>query len=235
MSRVVLALFVTSAGVTAQSSAALETPIQKTSYALGMDLGRQFRQASLAVDPALFSRGLKDGLAGGKTLLTEEQAHAILSALQASQKRKQDDAKHGSEEGHSELEMLGAYNAAKGAAFRAANAKKEGVVTLPSGLQYRILVAGAGPKPAASGTVACRFRANLLEGTELDDTFKESEPKTLKLKETIKGLSEALQLMPCGSKWELVVPPNLAYGETGLGPIGPNATLKYELELLSIQ
>lgn len=230
-----LALLLTYGSSAGQDSPALGTPMQKTSYALGMDLGKQLRAASLAVDPALFGRGLKDALSGGETLLSDEQVHAIISELQAARKPHQTGPKTGSGEDNSELEMMGSYNAAKGSAFLAANAKKEGVVTLPSGLQYRILRAGTGRKPAASDTVLCNFRASLLEGAELDDTFKRPEPKALKVKETIKALTEALQLMPTGSRWELVVPPSLAYGETGVGPIGPNATLRYELELLSIQ
>ena len=131
--------------------------------------------------------------------------------------------------------MLGAYNEKAGLAFLAANKNKEGVVTLPSGLQYKILKEGNGPKPSLADTVTCNVRATLLDGTELDDTFKRQEPKTLKVNAAIKAFTEALPLMPVGSKWELFVPSSLAYGEAGMGPIGPNATLKYEVELLSIK
>ena len=133
------------------------------------------------------------------------------------------------------MEMAAAYNAKAGEAFLAANKKKNGVVTLPSGLQYKVLNEGKGPKPGLDDTVTCHFRATLLNGTELDDTYKRLQPKTLKVSGAIKAFTQALQLMPVGSKWELFVPPGLAYGESGTGPIGPNATLKYEVELLAIK
>jgi FKBP-type peptidyl-prolyl cis-trans isomerase FklB len=213
----------------------LKTDKEKISYALGMDLGNQLRRASIEVNPALFGQGLKDALSGGKTLLTEEQVRAVISGLQTEQKRKEADGKKGTGENEPDLEMLAAYNAKAGEAFLAANKKKEGVVTLPSGLQYKILKEGKGPKPALGDTVTCHFRATLLNGTELDDSRRRGQPKTVKVNGAIKAFTEALQLMPVGSKWELFVPPGLAYGESGTGPIGPNATLKYELELLAIQ
>ena len=217
-----------------QNASALTTPTEKLSYALGMDLGNQFRRASIEVDPALLGQGLKDAISGGKTLLTEEQVRALISGLQAEQRRKEPDGRKDTGDDDTELAMLGAYNAKAGEAYLAANKKKDGVVALPSGLQYKILKEGNGPKPALADTVTRHFRATLLDGTELDDTYKREQPKTLKVKGAIKAFTEALQLMPVGSKWELVVPPGLAYGESGAGPIGPNATLKYEVELLSI-
>ena len=223
-----------------QDTSTLKTQMDKASYALGVDLGNQLRKASIAADPALLSQGLKDALSGGKTLLTEEQVRAAISWLQEEQKRKLADgnkgaAEKGASEDKAELEMLGAYNEKAGVAFLAANKNKEGVVTLPSGLQYKVLQEGKGAKPSLEDTVTCNVRATLLNGTELDDTFKRQEPKTIKVKAAIKAFTEALPLMPVGSKWELFVPPSLAYGEAGMGPIGPNATLKYELELLSIK
>ena len=218
-----------------QDNSALKTQMDKASYALGMDLGNQLRKASVAVNPTLLSQGLKDALSGGKTLLTEEQVRAAISWLQAEQKRKLADGNKGATEDQAELEMMGAYNTKAGLAFLAANKSKEGVITLPSGLQYKILKEGNGPKPSLADTVTCNVRATLLDGTELDDTFKRQEPKTLKVNAAIKAFTEAMQLMPVGSKWELFVPPSLAYGEAGMGPIGPNATLKYEVELLSIK
>jgi FKBP-type peptidyl-prolyl cis-trans isomerase len=219
----------------AQNTPELKTTIEKNSYALGMDLGNQFRRASIKVDAALFSRGMKDALSGGKTLMTEEQVRAVISELQGELKRKEADTKKGASENEAELEMLGAYNAKAGEAFLAANKTKEGIVTLASGLQYKVLKEGNGPKPAIDDTVMCNVRATLLDGTELDDTVKSGQPKTLKIKGSIKAFTEALPLMAVGSKWELFVPPSLAFGESGAGPIGPNATLKYEVELLSIK
>ena len=132
-------------------------------------------------------------------------------------------------------QALAESNKKDGAAFLAANATKEGVVTLPSGLQYKILVAGTGPKPTATDSVVCNYRGTLLDNTEFDSSYKRGQPVTFRVGGVIKGWTEALQLMPVGSKWQLFIPPDLAYGERGQGPIGPNATLIFEVELLSIQ
>ena len=130
-----------------------------------------------------------------------------------------------------------AANKTEGEAFLAANKAKEGVVTLPSGLQYKILTAGTGPKPTASDSVVCNYRGTLIDGTEFDSSYKRGKPVTFGVGQVIKGWTEALQLMPVGSKWQLFIPSSLAYGEGGepRGGIGPNATLIFEVELLSIQ
>jgi FKBP-type peptidyl-prolyl cis-trans isomerase FklB len=109
------------------------------------------------------------------------------------------------------------------------------VVTLPSGLQYKVLVAGTGPKPAATDSVVCNYRGTLLDNTEFDSSYKSGQPATFPVSGVIKGWTEALQLMPTGSKWQLFIPSDLAYGERGRAPIEPNATLIFEVELLSIQ
>jgi FKBP-type peptidyl-prolyl cis-trans isomerase len=128
-------------------------------------------------------------------------------------------------------------NKKAGEAFLAANKEKPGVVTLPSGLQYKILQPGSGPKPTASDSVVCNYRGTLVDGTEFDSSFKRGQPATFPVGQVIKGWTEALQLMPVGSKWELFIPSDLAYGERGTngGPIGPNETLIFEVELVSIQ
>jgi FKBP-type peptidyl-prolyl cis-trans isomerase FklB len=129
-----------------------------------------------------------------------------------------------------------AENKTKGEAFLAENKKKEGVVTLPSGLQYKILKAGEGPKPTAEDSVKCNYRGTLIDGKEFDSSYKRNEPATFPVKGVIKGWTEALQLMPVGSKWQLFIPPDLAYGERGAGElIQPEATLIFEVELLSIE
>jgi len=121
-------------------------------------------------------------------------------------------------------------------AFLEANKTKEGVVTLPSGLQYKVLQAGTGPKPAATDTVVCNYRGTLLDNTEFDSSYKRGQPATFPVGGVIKGWTEALQLMPVGSKWQLFIPADLAYGDRGAGgQIGPGATLIFEVELLSIQ
>jgi FKBP-type peptidyl-prolyl cis-trans isomerase FklB len=134
------------------------------------------------------------------------------------------------------MQQAGATNKKEGDAFLAANKTKEGVVTLPSGLQYKILTAGTGPKPTTSDSVACNYRGTLIDGKEFDSSYKRGQPATFPVAGVIKGWTEALQLMPVGSKWQLFVPSDLAYAERGSGPdIGPNATLIFEVELLSIQ
>lgn len=216
-----------------QDTPALKSQKDKISYALGVDLGNQLRKQSIDVDPALFGQGLKDALSGSKALMTEDQVKAAVSELQAEMKRKQAAARKGIDE--TELAVLEGYNKRAGEAFLAENSKKEGVVTLPSGLQYKILKEGNGKKPTLDDTVVCQYRGTLLDGTEFANSYKRNQPLTRPVKDVIKGWTEALQLMPAGSKWQLFVPPELAYGELGSGPIGPNATLIFEVELVSIQ
>lgn len=198
----------------------------RTSYALGMSLGGNLRRNSIDVDANIVSQAIKDALAGDKLLMTEEEMRTALVQLQndmrarAEEKRKQE----------------GETNKKEAEAFLAANKTKEGVVALPSGLQYKVLTAGTGPKPTAADTVVCNYKGTLINGTEFDSSYKRNEPATFPVTGVIKGWTEALQLMPVGSKWELFVPPDLAYGERGAGGvIGPDALLIFEVELLSIK
>lgn len=207
-------------------SAALTDQKDKFSYALGMNLGSNLQRQSVPVNADLIVRGLKDALAGGKTLLTDEEARSALMEMQ-NQLRQQAMEK---------AKVEGEKNQKEGDAFLAANKAKEGVVTLPSGLQYKILKAGTGPKPTAADTVVCNYEGTLVDGKEFDSSAKHGGPATFPVSGVIKGWTEALQLMPVGSKWQLFVPTQLAYGERGAGAdIGPNATLIFEVELLSIQ
>jgi FKBP-type peptidyl-prolyl cis-trans isomerase len=219
-------------GTAAKSAAApaLTTRKQKFSYALGMNigsgLGANLKKQSVDVDPALVSQGLKDAMSTGKTRLTQEEAQTVLTEVQ-NEVRKQQQEK---------TQQAAGANKTEGAAFLAANKSKEGVVTLPSGLQYKILTAGTGPKPTASDSVKCNYRGTLINGTEFDSSYKRGQPATFAVGQVIKAWTEALQLMPVGSKWQLFVPADLAYGEHGAGAeIGPNATLIFEVELLSIE
>jgi len=203
----------------------LTTQKDKFSYALGMNIGMNMKRQSVPVDADLLARGLKDSMAGGKTLLTEDEARTVLTEMQ-NELRKQQEAK---------AKQLGEDNKKEGAEFLAANKAKENVVTLPSGLQYKILTAGTGPKPTATDKVVCNYRGTLINGKEFDSSYKRGEPATFSVNGVIKGWTEALQLMPTGSKWQLFVPPDLAYGERGAGQdIGPDATLIFEVELMSI-
>jgi FKBP-type peptidyl-prolyl cis-trans isomerase len=218
---------------TAAKSAApltLKTQKEKFSYALGMNTGKRMaeglKKQAVPYDPALLTRGLKDGLAGGKTLLTDAEAQTILTDMQKEMRDKQ----------QAKSQAEGAANKKQGDDFLAANKAKEGVVTLPSGLQYKILKAGTGSKPAAGDSVVCNYRGTLINGTEFDSSYKRGQPATFPVGGVIKGWTEALQLMPVGSKWQLFVPSDLAYGERGAGAdIGPDTTLIFEVELLSIE
>jgi len=213
----------------AAAAPALTTKKQKFSYALGMSIGTQvggnLKKQSVEVDPTLVSQGLKDALSGAKPRLTQEEAQAVLTEVQSEVRKEQQE----------KMQEASAKNKTEGEAFLAANKSKEGVVTLPDGLQYKILTAGTGPKPTASDSVVCNYRGTLINGTEFDSSYKRGQPATFGVGQVIKGWTEALQLMPVGSKWQLVIPSSLAYGERGAGAdIGPDSTLIFEVELLSI-
>ena len=206
----------------------LKTQKDKVSYALGANLGMNLHNQSVDVDTAIVLRGLKDALAGGKLLLTDDEAKAALTQLQTDLRNKQME----------KMKEAADLNKKAGTYFLEANKAKEGVVTLPSGLQYKILTAGTGPKPTATDTVSCNYRGTLLDGTEFDSSYKRGQPASFSVAGVIKGWTEALQLMPVGSKWQLFIPSDLAYGDRGADPrsgIGPGATLIFEVELLSIQ
>jgi FKBP-type peptidyl-prolyl cis-trans isomerase FklB len=223
---VVLGMALLTGPVAAQDATAFKTPKEKFSYALGMEIGSGFRKQALDLDPASLAKGLADAFTGGKTSLTEDEMRAVLASAQQEYNKKQEAAR--AEKAQAALK--------EGAAFLEANKSKEGVVTLPSGLQYRILKAGTGEKPELDETAVCNYRGTLIDGTEFDSSSKHNGPATFPLKGVIKGWAEALQLMPVGSKWQLFVPPQLAYGQNGVGQlIPPNATLIFEVELLAIQ
>jgi FKBP-type peptidyl-prolyl cis-trans isomerase FklB len=205
----------------------LKTEKDKTSYAIGMNIGKSMNKNSMDVDPAIVARGIKDSLAGGKTLLTDDEAKTVMATFQTEMRKKVED----------KMQETATTNKKDGDAFLAANKGKEGVVTLPSGMQYKILTQGTGPKPTAQDTVECNYKGTLIDGTEFDSTAKHGgKPATFPVGGVIKGWTEALQLMPVGSKWQLFIPGDLAYGQRGAGGvIGPNATLIFEVELVSIQ
>lgn len=209
---------------TATKPLVLTTEKDKQSYAIGLNVGQSLHRDGIAVDPKIVVRGLQDAMAGGKVLLTDDQIKTVMTDLK-NQVRQEQEAKR----------LAAAQtNKKEGVAFLAANATKPGVVTLPSGLQYKILAAGTGPKPTADDKVVCNYRGTLLNNTEFDSSYKSGQPATFPVTGVIKGWTEALQLMPVGSKWQLFIPADLAYGEPGRGPIEPNAVLIFEIELLSI-
>jgi len=223
----------TTASKTATKPAAKAAPLtlttdqDKLSYAIGMSIAHSLKGQSLDVKSALVAKGLQDVLNGGKPLMTDEEAQATLGKAREAMMKKAEQ----------EREAAGQKSKQEGDAFLAANKTKEGVVTLPSGLQYKILTAGTGPKPTAADQVVCDYRGSLIDGKEFDSSYKRGQPATFPVSGVIKGWTEALQLMPVGSKWQLFIPPDLAYGAAGAGngDIPPNATLIFEVELKSIK
>jgi UDP-GlcNAc:undecaprenyl-phosphate/decaprenyl-phosphate GlcNAc-1-phosphate transferase len=223
---VVLGLALLAVPAAAQDTTAFKTAKDKFSYALGMELGSGFRKQAVDLDPENLGKGFADAFSGGKTLLTEDEMRAVLASAQKEYKKKQ--AAMRAEEAQTALKQ--------GEEYLAANKNKEGVVTLPSGLQYKILKAGTGEKPEPDEKVVCNYRGSFIDGTEFDDSSKHNGPVTFPVKGVIKGWAEALQLMPVGSKWQIFVPPSLAYGEKGSGQvIPPNSTLVFEIELLAVK
>jgi FKBP-type peptidyl-prolyl cis-trans isomerase len=215
----------TAAGKDADS-AELKTDKDKASYALGMNIGENLKKQSDVLDAAIVQRALKDTLSGNKMLMTDEEVKAQLMALQMTMRKKQE----------AEVQQMAETNKKQGDEFLAENKTKAGVVTTPSGLQYKILTEGTGPKPAATDSVVCNYKGTLLDGTEFDSSAKHGGPATFPVNGVIKGWTEALQLMPVGSKWQLFVPSELAYGQRGAGGgIAPNSTLIFEVELVSIK
>ena len=208
-------------GNQAQETTPFKDQKSKASYGIGLNIGASLKQQGLQLDLNALSQGVKDALSGAKRQLSEEEIRAALSALQAEMANK------GQE--------LAAANKVEGEAYLKANGSKEGVQSLPSGLQYKITKAGAGAKPSATDTVRTHYRGTLIDGTEFDSSYTDGEPVTFPVNGVIPGWTEALQLMPVGSKWQLYVPSNLAYGERGHGPIPPNATLIFDVELLGIE
>ncbi|HET6931184.1 MAG TPA: FKBP-type peptidyl-prolyl cis-trans isomerase [Candidatus Acidoferrum sp.] len=210
-----------------QAPLTLKTQKDKASYAIGMNIGKNLKRDSVDVDPAIVYRALKDAVAGNKLLLTDDEAKAALTTLQTEVRAKEE----------AKIKAAAIENKKAGDAFLAANKTKEGVVTLPSGLQYKIITAGTGPKPTADDTVLCHYRGTLVDNTEFDSSYKRNEPLKIPVGGVIKGWTEAIQLMPVGSKWQLFIPSNLAYGERGApgSPIGPNSTLIFEVQLISIE
>lgn len=202
-----------------------KTQKEKVSYAIGMQIGSSIARQSVEVDPDVLARAIKDSIAG-KTVMTEEEARATLTQLQGEMRAKMQE----------KATQAGAANKKEGEAFLAANKTKEGVITTPSGLQYKVLKQGTGPKPTTTDKVVCNYKGTLINGKEFDSSYKRGEPATFPVNGVIKGWTEALQLMPVGSKYQLFIPADLAYGERGAGAdIGPDATLIFEVELLSIE
>lgn len=210
----------------AEEKAVLKDQKDKVSYVIGVDIGKALQKQGVAIDADLVGRGIKDGISGGKLLLSDQEIQDTMMAFQKEMRAKQEAAQ----------KLLGEKNKKEGEEFLAQNKTKEGVTVLPSGLQYKVVKAGTGKKPKATDTVVTHYRGTHIDGTEFDSSLRRNQPATFKVNGVIRGWTEALQLMEEGAKWILYVPAALAYGERGAGPqIGPHATLIFEVELISIQ
>jgi FKBP-type peptidyl-prolyl cis-trans isomerase FklB len=208
--------------VNAEEKLVLKNQKEKVSYIIGMDIGGKLKTQSVDVDPNILAKGIQDALSGANPLLSKEEIQETMVAFQKEMMAK--------------LEEMAKKNKADGEAFLAENKKKEGVKTLPSGLQYKVIKAGTGKKPKADDTVTANYRGTLINGMEFDSSYKRGQPAIFPVSGVIPGWTEALQLMEEGAKWQLFIPSNLAYGERGTGGIiGPNATLIFEVELVSIK
>jgi FKBP-type peptidyl-prolyl cis-trans isomerase FklB len=212
--------------VSAEENLVLKNQKDKVSYIIGMEIGKNFKKQSIDIDPDILTKGIKDAISGGKPLLTEQEIQENMVTFQKEMMAKQEEL----------AKKLGENNKKEGEAFLAENKKKDGVKTLPSGLQYKVTKAGTGKKPKLTDTVTTQYRGTLIDGTEFDSSYRRGQPVSFPVTGVIPGWTEALQLMEEGAKWQLFIPPNLAYGERGVGrDIGPNATLIFEIELVSIQ
>ncbi len=221
---VVLALLAPRAG--ARQKEALKTQKDKISYSIGLDIGRSLKRQAIDVDQNLLIQGLKDVLSNHKQLLSDDEARECLTTFQRELVAKRTE----------EAKKAGEANMKEGEEFLAKNKKKPGVVTLPSGLQYKILKEGTGKTPKATDTVITNYRGTLINGKEFDSSYRRGKPATFPVDQVIRGWTEALQLMKVGSKWQLFVPSELAYGPNGAGTdIGPNTTLIFEVELVGIK
>jgi FKBP-type peptidyl-prolyl cis-trans isomerase FklB len=206
----------------------LKTPDDIASYGMGLGMGKNFlKKVEFDLDFELFIKGIKDGYDDdAKQLMSDEELKKEMTAFQETLKARQLEKRT----------KQSAENKAKGDKFLAENKKKKGVVSLPSGLQYKIVKKGAGPSPKATDTVKVHYRGTTIDGKEFDSSYKRDKPATFPLNRVVKGWTEALQLMKVGAKWQLTIPPEIGYGERGAGRnIGPNAVLLFEIELLGIE
>lgn len=224
----------------ASSAPALPDLKSKVSYLIGQNMGRQMARDGMEIDPAVFVAGLKDGIAGAKSALSDAEMQAAItefSAIQeAKEKAKADAAQLKMLESNPELKAKHDKNTAEATAFLAANGKKEGVTTLPSGVQYKVIKAGTGPSPKLTDTVTTHYTGKLLDGKVFDSSVERGQPAMFPVNRVIPGWTEILQKMKVGDKWEIYVPGDRAYGLRGSGPdIGPNALLTFEIELIAVE
>ncbi|KTC66238.1 macrophage infectivity potentiator (Mip) (plasmid) [Legionella adelaidensis] len=212
--------------IAATNNTQLTTEMDKLSYSIGTDLGKNFKRQGIDINPDMMAKGLKDGMNGGTLLLTDDQMKEVLNKFQKDLMAKRT----------AEFNKKAEQNKTKGESFLKENKQKQGVVTLPSGLQYKIITAGNGEKPNKEDTVTVEYTGRLIDGEVFDSTERTGKPATFNLSQVIPGWTEALQLMPAGSTWEIYVPADLAYGTRSVGgPIGPNETLIFNIHLISVK
>jgi FKBP-type peptidyl-prolyl cis-trans isomerase FklB len=202
----------------------LKTEKDKLSYALGADMGTNMKKFEIDVNVELYMKGMKDSMSGSKVLLTEEEIKTVIMSLQKDLQAKQQE----------KAKAQGEKNKKDGETFLTENKKKEGVKALPSGLEYKVMTEGKGKSPKNTDTVTVHYKGTLIDGTEFDSSYKRGEPASFPVNGVIKGWTEALQLMKEGSKWQLFIPADLAYGESGRPGIPPNAVLIFEVELVKV-
>ena len=214
--------------IAAQSAAAaaLITQQDKLSYVMGLETGKAFHTQNIKVDSALFSEGLQDGLLNQKAKMTDAAIKQTLQSFQNQARAKM----------MAQFKQLAKTNAQAGKDFLAKNKEKSGVKTTSNGLQYKVITAGTGPKPTAKDTVTVDYEGKLINGKVFDSSYKRGNPATFPVKGVIPGWTEALQMMPEGSTWDLYIPAKLAYGKQGaMGAIGPNETLIFKVHLIKIK
>ena len=197
----------------------------KESYSLGYQFGQSVKDQGVDINPEIYSSGLHDALSGANPRLSQDEIRDTVTELQ----------KRVTAARQKEMKEMADKNLADAKVFLEENKKKKGVTSLPSGLQYKILAEGFGKTPKAADSVTVHYRGTLTNGTEFDSSHKRGQPATFQVGKVIRGWTEALQLMKEGSKWQLFIPPQLAYGDRGTGPIPPNSTLIFEVELISVK
>ena len=197
----------------------------KESYSLGYQFGQSAKYQGLDINVELYTSGIRDALSGSKPQLSQEEMQQTVAELQ----------KRFIAAREKELKETSQKNLAAGKSFLEENKKKEGIKTLPSGLQYKVLAEGSGKSPKASNQVTVNYKGAFINGSEFDSSYKRGKPATFQVDKVIRGWTEALQLMKEGSKWQLFIPPELGYGDRGTGPIPPNSVLIFEVELISVK
>jgi FKBP-type peptidyl-prolyl cis-trans isomerase len=222
----VLGILILAGFANAQEDMILKNYKEKVSYSIGVKIGNDLKNLPVGVNVDLLAKGIRDVFSETKPLMTEQEILETMAVLQKEITVMQQE----------QVKVLGEKNKKEGEAFLAKNKGMEGVITLPSGLQYKVLKAGTGKTPTDTDTVTVHYRGTLIDGTEFDSSYRLGQAPTLVVNRVIPGWTEALKLMKEGAKWQLIIPPNLAFGDRGAGnQIGPNAVLIFEVELISIQ